>query len=53
MDDFFVCYNNSIKDVQLIIRILGAIGAKNNQEIYLVRTQCDKFDDEDLRTLDE
>lgn len=51
MSIFLVCFQNCLSEVNVIIRILSAIRFKFGQKIYLVRTQCDRFDQSDLRTL--
>lgn len=53
MDEFYVCYNSSLKNVNYLLRVLSAIIKKSGKKIYLVRTQCDYFDEEDFRTLEE
>lgn len=51
MDTFLVCYQNCLPEVNVLIRVLSAIRIKCGQKIYLVRTQCDRFDKSDERTL--
>ena len=50
VDRVFLLYRTSLKDVKDILRIMKII---KPDETYLVRTQCDNFAEDDLRSLDE
>jgi hypothetical protein len=54
MNEFYVCYKDSLKNGKIILQILTAISKRNGQKIYLIRTHCDNFESEydDMRSLD-
>lgn len=51
MDEIFVVYRDSLKNVTELIQIIHAI--KPDQKIKLIRTHCDCFTEDDDKTCEE